>query len=154
MSAALRIGFFTLLLLTLSVLFLPQAYDYIADFTLKQAGTYEKIQQLDESFAINKITETSQNIWNDIENALSPDEQKEEAESEKFFEDNIYPSLVGITSFVFKASTLIVSLLGLVSITYLSYATGGYGNIEKLKREQKNLNERLKMLEKRMSQFG
>lgn len=149
MSASLKITFFVLLITALSGLFTPQLYTMLADLTLKQTGTLETLQMLDEQFIINDIAETSEDLLQDIENFFTGDEEESTDEQEQggIFERNIYPGLVKLIASIYRILATFLSIIGLIVIVYLSYATSGAGDIQKLKSRVVKLEERLKQLE-------
>lgn len=150
MSTTLRIGFFALILVTLSALFIPQIYSFLADFTLKQMGTLENIQKFDEDFIVDDIAEETENIWQDIESFFTGnDKQEEEVKEDQkgLLEENLYPSLVTAVSFLYRALAIILSIAGLIGIIYLSYATSGTADIKKLESKLNALQERIEHLE-------
>lgn len=152
MSAGLQVGFFALLFLTLSTLFLPQIYTFLSDFALTQSGTREKIEEIDEKFIVNDIAETSEDVWNDIESIFTGEQQEEETDdTEGLFEEHVYPGLVSLVAFILRTIILILSLVGLIAIVYLSYATMGATDIAQLQHNYEQLQKRVEMLEQRTS---
>jgi hypothetical protein len=149
MSFALKAGFLSCIIVCLSSLFVPQMYDFLADFTLQQMGIKESIQELDDKFILNAVTETTEDIWDDLTGLFgTEDDETDEKPQEGFFEQSLYPSLVSTVAFLFRALALSVSLIGLVGIVYLSYATGGAYDVQKLKSDYASLAERIKVLER------
>ena len=151
MSASLQVGFFILLFLALSALFIPQIYRFLADFSLEQSGTLERIQEIDDNFLVGEIAETSEDIWHDIESVFTGEEAPVEEDDLGFFEENVYPSLVSVVAFILRAAVLILSIVGLISIVYLSYATMGAGDVERLKGEYNQLKKRVEQLEAKLA---
>lgn len=150
MSASLRIGFFVLIAFTLSALFIPDLYAILADFSLRQTGTLESIQNLDNNFALNSLAD-AQDIWEDIEEIFTGNDNQENDESEEdekgFFESNLYPTLVSSISFIYRTLAIILSITGLIGIIYLSYATSGAADYQKLKSNFDKLQKRVELLE-------
>lgn len=114
-------------------------------------GTLESIQKFDEDFIIDDITEETQDLWEDIENFITGEESEEETEEERkgLLEENLYPSLVSAISFLYRALAIVLSLAGLVGIIYLSYATSGISDVQKLANKINALQERVEQLEEK-----
>lgn len=121
---------------------MPQIFNTAADFTFHVSGNYQKIQELDKSFPLNNLADLPQNIID----LISGGNQIDKSES-KFFEKNIYPSLVESLGFFYRMLTLIISIAGLIGIIYVSYAASSVTDTENLKIRYEKLEKRLEELE-------
>ena len=70
MSVGLKISFFLFIIMSLTAIFIPEIYNFLADFTLKQVGTYESIQNLDDKFILNTVSESSKDLWENFMDLL------------------------------------------------------------------------------------
>lgn len=151
MSLALRIAFFALIITLLSALFFESPFRFLADLSLRGIGTYESIQKIDEEFFASSVSESAEDIWNDVESFFTGEENVEEVETKGFLEERLYPTLVTALTLLFRFLTVIFSLAGLIGIVYLSYATLGASDTEFLKREVAALQHRMIQLENRLN---
>ncbi|MBN1618126.1 hypothetical protein JW887_02170 [Candidatus Dojkabacteria bacterium] len=153
MNAGLKFFFFALAAVALVAILIPVVFDKIADFSLKQAGVYEKITNIDEDFSgIETATETTQGIWNDISSLWGGSDDSKDSDSEGdaeggIFERNVYPGLVSFVSVMIRIFTLIFSIGGLIAMIYLSYATVGASDLDSLKSKVAELEDKVAILE-------
>lgn len=145
-STTLRTSFFILIIAALIALFIPQIFNTAADLTFHVSGNYEKIQDLDKNFPLNNLADLPQNIID----LITGGNQIDKTET-KFFEKNIYPSLVESLGFFYRILTLIISIVGLIGIIYVSYAASSVTDTENLKIRYEQLEKRVKELETQIS---
>lgn len=155
MSFGLKFGYFMFVIIILSGLFIPKAYELLADFSLEQVGVKDNIIQLDESLNVNSVIDIQDNIVDGfldlISNQDSSDETADQTEqSVGYFEENIYPSFVDIFAFIYRVLAVVIGLLGLVAIVYLSYITSGATDTQDLKSKVAHLEQKVQMLESRL----
>ncbi|MBD3329279.1 hypothetical protein GF357_02185 [Candidatus Dojkabacteria bacterium] len=165
MVILLSVAFFLLIVLGIVGVFIPSVFTKLSDISLKASGTYEKILEIDKSIPGTNISadlkESSNSIVNDViafftgnndENQNTEDSEFSEIEipSESnmgILEKNLYPSLVSTVAFIYRALSILVSIAGLITIVYLSYATAGVTDIYKLKKRISELEGRTINLE-------
>ncbi len=149
MSLGLKIGFVICALLLLTVIFVPKFFDSVAEFTLKQSGTQEKLQELDDSFYINDINQTGNDILEDLEGLFGGEQEvKDDGKKDQgLIEETIYPGFKSLLSTTYKFFTIFISVFGMAIITYLSYATLSLNQTSLLKKRIDRLEKRLTELE-------
>jgi len=151
MSTTLKVGFVVLIITTLSALFIRKPYELLADFSLRQVGTLQTIQDIDDRLLLNNISEATEDFWDNLEAFFTGSDTSDESDTDKtgFFEETLYPGLVSALTFIYRVLTIILSLLGLLVIVYLSYTTSGATDVAQLKQEMKRLKQRIEKLEKK-----
>lgn len=136
---ALHVTFPALAIVCLSTMFLPQIYTSAADNSLKAWGTFATLQSIDSG--VQNLISAPQNIFWGIQNLFgttpTPTEKFNYAESQ------VYPTLVNNLSLIFRLLAGGISILGMLVIIYLSYATGGVYEAAKLKQRVKELETRV-----------
>jgi len=147
LSLLLRLAFPFLLLLALSVIFLPSIYKWIADFSLKQAGTLQSIQNFDDR--LMPILEAPENLVEDLQDLfnIGDEDQDEDTVEEGLLEEELYPQLVNTISIIFRVVVIAISIVGMVGIIYVSYSIEGVAEVERLKMKLASLEHRLADLE-------
>lgn len=153
MSLGLRIGFVSFIVIALTALFIPAIYNKVADLSLKGIGIHSAIVDFDDTIDINSFTEAPGDIVDTIINLFggtSNDTNSEETNPDDigYLEDSLYPLLVDLISFLYRSIAAILSLLGLIVIVYLSYATSGVTDNDALMHNYAILQQRVENLER------
>lgn len=160
MVIVLSVSFFLLIILGIIGVFIPSAFTKLSDLSLKASGTYERIQEIDQSLPKANIKETSNLIIDDIVGFFTgkiSGQEEDDGFSEigvgsdnknlGLLEKNLYPSLVSTVAFIYRALAVLTSIIGLVVIVYLSYATTGITDVYRLKKRVTELEGRVAHLE-------
>lgn len=168
MSKLIYFFFFLFLLLDLSVIFTPKLYNYGVNQVLKISGTTSTIEQIDKYFTIEKYTEETTDIYNEILDFLGLDNDWNKNNDSKQKTDNtsmnetpslekegplmsiLYPKIEGLLSLIIKTATILFSTIGMLLITYISYTLQGFQNSRILENEIKILKKRVETLESKL----
>lgn len=155
MSTSIKLGFFLFFFLSLTVLLLPGVYETSADFTLRQAGIYQSIQDWDQNFLVSTISGTTNDVIGSIRDLLGDEEFAEEAVvSETFFEDNLYPVLLNTVTVILRIALGTISFLAMIGSIYLSFATSTVSEVQVLRDRCSQLEERISSIEEGYSNLG
>ena len=151
---SLKLGFFSFLFITLISIFIPKVFTYLSDFSLKQVGVYESIQNFDKTVTLNFITEGAEDLKDKLLDLLTNDNQnvtqKDTTQNNQGpLEKNLYPSIVQLIALIYRIVTILMSFAGLFGIIYLSYSTSGATDLADLRRKVSVLENKVKMLEEK-----
>ncbi|MCA9385940.1 hypothetical protein KC717_04805 [Candidatus Dojkabacteria bacterium] len=154
MSFGIRVTFIGLILTTIVSLFGSDLFTQLADASLKKSGVHEVIQEVDSTLRFDFVKDSAEDIWDDLKGLFGGDEEVEQAEEivineEGVLETRLYPLLVNMIGNLYQYTTLILSLLGLILLTYISYATQSVQEAVKLDHKVNALEKRLRVLEHR-----
>lgn len=130
-------------------LFFPQVFNSLADNTLVGLGTYGSLVQTDQT--LNDITDIPNQIIDSIGGFLGGGNNNPPAIQQDYLVAEIYPGLVSGLAAAYRVLALVLSLIGMVVVTYLSYSTAGAYEATKLQHKVKELEKRLEELESRTS---
>lgn len=145
LSFLLKLAFPFLVIVALSALFVPSIYTQVADFSVKQSQVYVSIQNLDKT--ISPLFNLGGSIFDGIFGGNSQTEDK------KVVEDTILPGVVDLIGELFRLVALIVSIAGLIGLTYFSYSFENVFEVSELKAENKTLKDSYFAMDKRIKQL-
>ncbi|MBD3244653.1 MAG: hypothetical protein GF335_01535 [Candidatus Moranbacteria bacterium] len=153
--------FFVLFLsLSLSALFFPPLFDYLAKKSIEKAGIVELINEMDQKIEILNVfgsieekkdsaflgiknlfsfgaDETTQNKDRDSLNFQTQNPKQDEA---GFFMKNLYPKIFGLIRVIYRFFALLVGIAGLIVTIYFAYSVQSI-------RETAKLEKRISILE-------
>ncbi len=140
-------GLFVLSLIgSLFGVFATKPFVYLSERSLKQAGTYAAIQRIDNALPIAKVTTPVTEFMNNIKNLWKPqptvtitDKVEVKTTQVGVLEAEVYPNLVTVLARLYKTTTMVVSLFGLVLSVYLNFSVAQVSELESLKRKYKEL---------------
>lgn len=153
LSIILKFGFPFLAVLLLLALFIPTTFDTVADFTLRQNGTYDQITQFDDT--LSPILELPGDLLGGIGDLFGGQQDEEPApETDGLLEENLYPTIVSLVSGLLRVFTIVFSILGMIAIIYLSYTLEGSLSAHSMKKRVAELEDRIKALEAQLATQG
>jgi hypothetical protein len=109
------------------------------------------MQKFDDDLYLNDINQTSQDIFSDLEDLFSSKEDgndEKEDTSQGLIEKSLYPGFIELLSVIYKILTIFLSVIGMIIIIYLSYATLSVRETTSLEQRIKNLERDLAELQK------
>lgn len=133
-----KILFFVSIIGALVGVFTVAPFVKLAEHSLKNAGTLESLQKIDEALPVTKvispvkdIVEKIKNMWN--KNEINPNTAMPINEEVGLLEAEVYPHLVSLIAQTYRSATMLLSLLGLVLSVYMSFSVAGITELEELK---------------------
>ncbi len=148
------LAFLGLAAVALTAVFVPEPYENLADFGLKQAGVRDTIREIDDQFFLDDLAASGAGLADQLREALRGDDPlldrlrgllgddvvgdesvaeeivEEEAVDERgVFERRLYPALVDVFAGVLRIAALIAALSGLVAAVALAAASGAMRRI-------------------------
>lgn len=142
MSWVLNGSFVLLIAVILSAILLPQIYEQLADSSLRTAGTYSAIVDIDTK--VGNVTNLPGNVIDSIGDFFSGGNRTPSQNSSSTnITNEFYPRLVSGLGGIYRLLALIVGFAGLGVIVYLSYTTASLVKVADLKRRVELLEHRL-----------
>ncbi|MCC7304049.1 hypothetical protein IT418_01380 [bacterium] len=134
-----------------SSLFLTRPFVYLAEFSLQNAGTLDTIKKIDAALPITKVVTPVQDLVEKIQNLWRKDSEKppltvvEQPQKTEtgILEAEVYPSIVAVITQLYKSTTMLVSLMGLILSVYLNFSLSNVNEVAKLKRQYFELAKKL-----------
>lgn len=151
LSNSIHLIFVLSIVLVLTGLFLPQIHEITADMFLKSAGTYNNIVDIDKALPLQNLIDAPGNIFDQFKDLFNPQqEDKDNNQNTGFFEENLYPSILSVTAALIRIFSIIIGFLGMGLVIYMSYIFSSTLDLERLKRKNIDLEERIKILEQNL----
>jgi predicted PurR-regulated permease PerM len=137
----LKVLFVLCAVVALSALFWPVPYQFLAEQSLRAAGTESTFLQIDEQ--IGKVD--PQNWWDkfdDLFGGSTSNNTNAPAKSNNYLMQQVYPGLVQSVAAVWRVIGFVLSVIIMLFGTYLSYSTYAASKIVHLERELAELKRR------------
>lgn len=144
LAKSLSVIFVLLIITTIVGLFFGDVFTRLSDKTLQTVGVYTVLINIDEKVPISQLTDTATDLFDDFWNFFEPQDDEVisgyEVEGERgLLEANLYPVLVNLIAVIYRAFVTILSLMGMVFVTYLNYNTSEISKLKTLEKRVKEL---------------
>lgn len=119
----------------------------ITGITIVIEETDDYLDKLNPATYTQKATEEAKSLWDKAKDFVSqePQDQPKETPTKKspkdegFLKNSLYPKLITLLVFVYRALALVLSILGLITCIYLGYALESFNRVRELEKRVKEL---------------